>query len=137
MPDVNAQMTAVRRKAPIINSRALIRDLAAWQQEVASRVIVKLKEYPPELDNQRYVRTFKLGSSWRASQSSFTSAGMTLSITNFVVDRRGKRYASFVQGLDQRPIHEGRWLRVNDAMQEENTEYRRGIKSILRSHGLT
>jgi hypothetical protein len=135
--NVEARMTAARRRLPIIPTQQVIRELASWQETVANRVIDKLKNYPRLLEGQRYVRTGELGRHWRFTQSSFIGgSGVTLEIYNFVTDRQGKRYASLVQGINQRPIHEGRWLTIQTAMQEERAEYRAGISSILKSHGL-
>jgi hypothetical protein len=135
---VRAQMTAGRRKFPVVPSAEIMRDVAILQEAVARRVIDRLKEYPPELENQRYIRTFRLQNSWRASRSRFlASAGVALSINNFATDRSGKRYASLVQGKDQRPIHEGRWLRIDEAMRDERNLYRAGVKAIMVAHGLT
>jgi hypothetical protein len=141
MSTVRAQMTAARRRIPSERelTRGLLRDLTAWQEHIADKIIQRLKEYPPELQFQRYQRTFGLKRSWRRTSSSFQAgSGVTLQIYNLVTDRQGKRYASWVQdGKDQRPIHQDRWLTIQEATQEERSEYRAGIRDILRSHGFT
>lgn len=138
MASVNATMSAARRKLPIIPTTAIIAELAALQRKIADDAVTKLKVYPPELQNQHYVRTFRLQHSWRIIGPRFSpSSGVTTSVVNSAIDRNGRRYASLVQGKDQKQIHMGRWLRVDEAMQHDRLAYRAGIKAVLVANGLT
>lgn len=57
-----------------------------------------VREYPPELPNQRYVRTGRLGRGWQAS-----AAGSVITLDNPV------DYAGAVYGPNQRAAFAGRW----------------------------
>lgn len=57
-----------------------------------------LREYPPELPNQRYQRTGRLGRGWQAA-----AAGSVITLDNPV------DYAGAVYGPNQRAIFAGRW----------------------------
>lgn len=61
-------------------------------------VLPILRQYPPELPNQRYVRTGTLGRGWRGS-----AAGQVVTLENSVA------YAGAVYGPNQRAIFAGRW----------------------------
>lgn len=66
--------------------------------DINDAVLPILRQYPPELPNQRYVRTGTLGRGWRGS-----AAGQVVTLENPVA------YAGAVYGPNQRAIFAGRW----------------------------
>jgi len=70
-------------------------------------VVEVMQDYPPELPDQKYVRTYSFRDAWNVSysQSAFT-------IKNFV-QQKGVNYAGYVVGNAigerQAGIHAGRW----------------------------
>jgi hypothetical protein len=75
----------------------------------AKEETVRLEEtpYPPELPNQRYVRTFELAGSWTAEPTT----GPRWIIANEADQPVGIPYATLVVGPSERQaqIHKGRW----------------------------
>jgi len=68
----------------------------------------ELREYPPKLPDQKYIRTFHLRESWQYKVLSPTEAQMQ----NLAV------YAGWVQGVAQAPIHENRWKKAVEVAEE-------------------
>jgi len=69
-------------------------------------ILRRLKEYPPELPNQRYIRTDKLKNSWHIERVSDKAIGV-------VSDSGIAPYNREVQDEDQQlEIHRGRWPTV-------------------------
>jgi len=72
----------------------------------------EFRNYPPELANQKYKRTYNLKQNWQYAVLNPTTA----EITNMAT------YAGWVQGVEQAGIHEGRWpvaVEVADTRLEE------------------
>ena len=76
----------------------------------AFRKHLKNKPYPPELPNQRYVRTGLLGSSYRTRKLSESSFRVWNS-TPYAVWVIGKR---IFEAPSQAAIHRGRWFTIQD-----------------------
>lgn len=89
-------------------------------QLAALRAKARIVNYPPELPNQRYVRTGIFGDSWEVSR---VPRGWKIE-----GDARqfGRGYTVFVTGdafgLGQASIHQGRWERARKAVAEEVRE---------------
>ncbi len=62
--------------------------------------------YPPELPEQKYVRTFNLKNSWDAEPQGFGRYEIINTARN---PKTGDLYAGWVVGVDQAAIHKGRW----------------------------
>ncbi len=91
----------------ITGDRATVARLAAIEQAIdttppldaiSAAALPILREYPPELPNQRYQRTGRLGRGWQAQ-----AAGSVITLDNPV------DYAGAVYGPQQRRIFAGRW----------------------------
>lgn len=75
--------------------------------ESSGDVIVKeAQDYPPELPNQRYQRTYNLRDSWRRSQARRTGRSVIVDIDNAM------EYGPAVMGENQEPSFKGRWRRL-------------------------
>lgn len=81
-------------------------------QDVMQMLREDAQSYPPELPNQRYIRTFTLRRGWfaRAIDQGDTLLG---EVGNNV------RYGPQVMDrFDQKPIHQGRWQTTRDILTE-------------------
>jgi hypothetical protein len=67
-----------------------------------------LRVYAPPPMGSKYVRTFNLKRNWQYAVLSPTSAEVTNMAT----------YAGWVQGVEQAPIHEGRWPKAITKVEE-------------------
>ena len=74
-------------------------------EDVARAALPTLKVYPPELPNQRYVRTGNLGAGWQYGAASGGPSGRVIDLFNPV------EYAGDVYGA-QKPAFVGRWKTV-------------------------
>lgn len=81
----------------------------------------ELKFYPPELPNQRYVRTYRLRRGWKAGVKRINGNTYSLVVSNdteytaFVVGSLAKT-VSAAQRF-QAAIHRGRWLLATETVQ--------------------
>jgi hypothetical protein len=91
----------------------LLDDLAAYEaraeiDEISLEAQRKMREYPPELPGQKYIRTYRLRRGWRRRPA---QGGVDL--VNQVP------YAPLVQGESQQAeIHEGRWQTEEEIARE-------------------
>lgn len=89
-----------------------------WAQ--GTRAILKSTPYPPKRPNQKYKRTGRLASSWRAAR---TTTGAT--IENRAAFR-GRGYSRYVvgdgKGERQAWMHKGRWWKGRDVINKETPE---------------
>lgn len=99
-------------------------------EQIGSEVRERARQYPPELPNQRYVRTETLKRGWRVEDAVFIAGMVTVEVTNAV------EYAPFVQGDDQKFIHKGRWetdtLIAERMADDALNAVERGVESWLR-----
>ena len=81
--------------------------MTVWAEDTAQQL--RNKRYPPELANQKYVRTGLLGRSWKGKRVKMT----TVVISNNANSGRSQFYARYVvgddRGVNQAQIHKGRW----------------------------
>lgn len=137
MPGINVRFRAFTNKPVYWNRAKLMLGAVTLEKAWAQRIISLLKKYPPMRSGQTYVRTNVLGASWGIEGPTITATGIITRIVNYAVDKRGRRYAQYVQGTWQVPIHEGRWLRADDpdVLQRSafRTELRRLVTSALHS----
>ena len=77
-----------------------------WGED--SRDRFRATPYPPELPNQRYVRTGRLGRSWQHNR-----LGQSHLVIRNAASDKGRIYSRYVVGWDtgkgQARIHQGRW----------------------------
>ncbi len=78
-----------------------------------------LEDYPPELPNQKYIRTYALQSGWAEAEPVFTpmSSGFEAMLTN------PTDYGPYVQDKDwQASIHQGRWQTTEDVVKRHASD---------------
>ena len=91
--------------------------------------------YPPELPDQKYIRTGDYGNSWRI----VSNDGLSYTLRSDGVD-----YAHWVggysDGTGQALIHAFRWTRLSDAMQRAARQFlvrvSEKIKQAIRNEGM-
>lgn len=80
----------------------------------------KLIRYPPELPNQRYRRTGTYGRAWKIVKVNLSNGSGYRLIGRAA--QKGREYTKYVSGsaygTNQARIHQGRWLRLRDAVDE-------------------
>ncbi len=98
--NVRAGLLTFRKELPNAAERSIFDMLAETSRS--------LQEYPPELPNQKYKRTFRFKNSWKAARL----GSMTMMLFNDAT-ARGRIYPSYVvgdeEGHGQARIHKGRW----------------------------
>ena len=121
----------------ISGDRATVARLSALEQAIdttppldaiSAAALPILREYPPELPNQRYQRTGRLGRGWQAR-----GAGSVIALENPV------DYAGAVYGPNQRAIFAGRWpqkpQQVAAILPRVIEAYRAWVTAILARQG--
>lgn len=63
----------------------LVEQIENYARATAKQIIEEMREYPPELPNQRYVRTYNLRDSWKYTERQ-TSTGISIGITSEAAD---------------------------------------------------
>lgn len=110
-------------------------------REVTKKAELRVKTAPPELPNQQYVRT---GTYQRGVKLDIHPTEMQAILRTRAVERqRNRAYEVYVggdsDGLDQARIHDRRWTKVFDAMEDAADELAglidRDIATLLRSEG--
>jgi len=105
---------AIIRALEGIRLDAISGDVLTLMDEIAADAA----DYPPELPNQRYVRTGDLGRGWTDSTPMMSGDADSL----LAVLANGVSYGPFVQGAeDQRAIFAGRWRttdQITDAWED-------------------
>lgn len=84
-----------------------------WGQE--TRKTLKGTRYPPKRPGQKYVRTGRLASSWRAE----VNRGAVSIFNTAKQPRQARLYAGYVVGDDQAWMHKGRWWQARDIIQKQ------------------
>ena len=91
MPRVVGQRAGIARfRAITVNPKDVVPEQLVEQIEesvrnTAREIIEEMREYPPELPNQRYVRTYNLRDSWKKTERQ-TSTGITIGVTSEAAD---------------------------------------------------
>jgi hypothetical protein len=92
---------------PTITDLERLRDISPLAPDMlaaADVVITDARTYPPELPDQRYVRSGDLGDGW---DRQISIAGPTLLVVDIT---NPTPYGPYVQGdEEQAPVHMGRW----------------------------
>ena len=113
--EIVAQLRAAASKSPRQMDDALYR----WAQGVRGKL--KSTPYPPKRANQRYVRTGRLASSWRAERQGQGKVLIANSAT----------YSGYVVGGGPRNrqawMHVGRWWKGYDVIAENRPELRAAV----------
>jgi hypothetical protein len=96
----------------------------------ADLIVADEQQYPPELPNQRYVRTFNLRDKTRKLPARRGSGGFDVTIES------GADYASEVVGAKQRQAFVGRWRLFKTVALEHLPALRARVQSaVVRSWG--
>ena len=106
----------------------------------AENMRTKLMQYPAQLPNSSYIRTFQLQQGWQAAMVSFdVSASFALddisTITNVAASvslGNNVAYTKWVQRrATQLPVHRGRWNTVEDVAEQELPELTNRVQTFL------
>jgi len=117
----NAQLVA----KGLANIRAEIPRIAeSTIKAAAEKVIKRMRVYPPKREGQTYVRTGRLGNSFKVTRS---ATGYTISNNAEAKGRPYSRYvigdsAGAIGGSGQAWMHVGRWLLLRDVVEYEVTQ---------------
>lgn len=99
--------------------------------EIALRAMADvLADYPPELPNQRYIRSYTLRDGWDDAVPVFTvmSAGLSASMTN------PTPYGPEVEGeATQEAIFRGRWPTVEGVQREQEAAAKATIEATVQA----
>jgi len=92
------------------------RELAVSNPEIGDEPLNKFSQemtvtlgrepYPPELPNQKYIRTYQFKNSWFYKKADIARYKIINDARN---PKSGEFYAGWVAGTKQAPIHIGRW----------------------------
>src|SRR5262245_22951495 len=90
-----------------------------------------MQEYPPELPNQEYERTFDLRRSWSRGQVEQQSSSLVLRVTS---DPDQAPYNRFVQSdAYQARIHQGRWQTLGSVCQRRQSDIQQMFADRVRA----
>ncbi len=106
--------------------------------DAMNRITRKMEAYPAERASQKYVRTGRLGRSWKVKR---LDNGYIISSD---ARKRGRSYSRYVVGTSygtgQAWMHVGRWQKLRDVAEEEIAglppEIEREINMVSRRVGL-
>lgn len=141
-PLLVTQQVSLRNKRSQLRAQAanameeVRKELAKTTLEIVQELILS---YPPELPDQKYVRTFTLMGSWEWRGPIDSPDGSVMfEITNAATDPDGRLYAALVQDEDnQVPVHQGRWPTVQEIQEEyartQSNRVRGAIQRAFRS----
>ena len=102
----------------------------------------RAQKYPPELPNQRYIRTGIYGRSFKLVKLGTGIIGARIESDAV---QKGRHYTVFVGGnaigYGQARIHEGRWVLIKDAVDQEVirnmvTEVEADMSDVLKQEGM-
>lgn len=108
--------------------RAALRGAEDGMEDALRAMAATLADYPPELPNQKYIRTNALHDGWTDAVPVFVveSTGITGTITNPV------SYAPEVEGDGtQKDIHVGRWPTVGGVQEAQEGAARAAVEASV------
>ena len=95
----------------------------------------ELQYYPPELPNQRYVRTYRLRNGWTVTIKRLSKSKFMIEVkndTDYATDVMGSLALSPSEaGRFQHDIHKGRWQLTTVVLQEQYTEFLQELNDVL------
>lgn len=121
---------------PLIDNAILMRELDAVAHRWAREFIEVIKVYPPPKKRGIYVRTGRLGASWRVAQSTSGDRHVTY-VVNAVRDiYTGAYYMQRVQGMKQIPMHRRTgWINVWGAMRKfGSADFKNRMQQAINAH---
>lgn len=89
------------------------RELGIWADD--ERSMLEKEPYPPERSGQRYIRTGRLGHSWRNQRP----RKMVRVITNRASTARSGFYGGYVVGQQQAYMHRNRWYIASELVEAD------------------
>lgn len=117
-------------------TRANAGDVKNAMRDFAADLVRRMGNYPPP--SSSYVRTGDLGRFWTMDGPRVSGNDLVVQVGNAVRDkRRGRAYASFVQGLRSQDPRQTRvmagkgWESVEDAAKEEWNTHRPRIEKAI------
>jgi hypothetical protein len=107
--------------------RAVLRGAEKGMETALRAMADTLADYPPELPNQRYVRTNDLHDGWANADVVFAPmpGGISGTMTNPIA------YGPDVEGATQAPIHQGRWPTTEGVQQAQEGAARETIEAAV------
>lgn len=95
----------------------------------------ELQFYPPELPNQRYVRTYRLRNGWTVTIKRINKTSFMIEVKNpteYTSDVMGSLALSPSEAASfQSDIHQGRWQLATVVLQEQYTEFLQELNDVL------
>lgn len=150
MPDgiLLTTLTSLANKKSQLRAQASnsIKYIRQELENIAQEIVQEAQEYPPELEKQKYVRTYTFQGSWDIGLVETTNNGsLVLEITNDAADKY-ETYASAVMGdpvdefdeaeeeqsQGQREIHQGRWKLLSEIQASHSHEQANRIAGAIR-----
>lgn len=122
---LNARIRALTARSKQVRTEQLVSSVISVQRKTLEAARRKLQQYPPVIPTSRYVRTFNLQRGWQISGPNSGASGITGRLVNI------ENYSRFVQGPDQVAIHQGRWLKLDEALDRE--QYHSDLRAVIKS----
>ena len=135
MSDMSIRFRALTHNKLLINAPIIIKEVEAYVDAFTNKELARAQNYPPERPNQKYVRTFRLQRGWKIERRYQANALIVRLKSEGVIDERGRRYATMVQGNEQWPIHaETGWPIIEKTI--DRAAFRRGLMQIYKKRGV-
>lgn len=94
-------------------TRSLNAEIRKAQTEARKRLVQRLTDYPPPPPGSRYQRTYALQRGWERAVPVLTNDGKAMQLINAIT------YVPYVQGDNQAWMHQGRWTKASEIVDEE------------------
>lgn len=134
MPDISLSIDASRTQALLSRAPGKVSfAMRGGMEDGTTYVLAKIRRYPPERPNQKYIRTKTLDRSW-----SKRIEGSGLSIRGIVGSNSAMApYNRVVQDRTrQSRIHRGRWQTIQDVAEQSESTVQRMFADRLVAAGL-
>lgn len=125
-----------RLDRPLIEPRILMRELDVVASRWAREFIDVIKTYPPPKKRGVYVRTGRLGASWRVAQDTNGDRHVTYVVNSVRDIHTGAYYMQRVQGMKQIPMHRRTgWINVWGAMRRfGSADFKNRTQQAINAH---
>lgn len=110
---------ALRRLGALQSMHGLDMEL----EGVGDATLPKLRIYPPEVPNQRYLRKYKFRDSWKRRDAKRTGSEIEVDLDN------PTSYGPYLVGDDQAPAHRGRWWKLRTVAEEQRGVLRARVQA--------
>ena len=92
------------------------------------RLTLKKTKYPAKLPDQKYVRTGRLANSWKVQGQGPPARYEVINTARN--PKSGRLYAGWVVGVNQAPIHKGRWWIAVEVVKEHSPKLVKMLNDI-------